>query len=181
MVRETKLVLLVIFVFSPLIIFGCANYKITHELEQPIDREGVCYIGEIHDELPLDFEEEDKPSLEKIDMFRDYLRIKLQERGIFRAVELMNPEGEYEITGGLLEFRKGSGVARFFIGFGAGNARLTTRLSLLDRNTGQVLFAGTFKQEVSSWMEEGDLIFQRAANDFAKALEKQLKKLEKEE
>jgi hypothetical protein len=45
-----------------LILLGCANYKITHELEQPIDRAGICYIGEIHDELPLDFEEEDKPS-----------------------------------------------------------------------------------------------------------------------
>jgi hypothetical protein len=180
-VREKKLVLLVTFVCAPLILFGCANYKITHELEQPIDRAGVCYIGEIHDELPLDLEEEDKPSLDKIDMFRDYLRIKLQEKGIFRAIDLMSPQGEYEVTGGLLEFKKGSGVARFFIGFGVGNARLTARLSLLDRNTGQVLFAGTFKQEVSSWAEEGDLIFERAANDFAKALEKQLKKLEREE
>jgi hypothetical protein len=178
-VTRIKVVMPVIVVCCLLTFSGCATYKITHDLEQPIDEAKTCSIGEIKDELPLGFKEEDKPSLEKIDMFRDYLRIKLMHRGVFNGVGLMSPDAEYEVIGGLLEFRKGSDVARFFIGLGVGNARLTVRLSLVDRATGEVLFSGTFKQEVSSWVEEGDLIFERAADAFSKALERQIKKLEK--
>jgi hypothetical protein len=160
-----------------LIFFNCANYKITHKLEQPINQPSNCSIGEIRDQLPADFDEDDKPSLEHIDKFKDYLRIALIEKGIFRDVLLMNPEFEYQVTGGILDFKKGSGFVRFLGLFGAGNAKVTATLRLEDRNTDEILFAGNFKQEVSSYMESGDKIFERVAKDFAKELSKQIKKL----
>ncbi len=166
---------------AALITCSCATYKITRELEKPIDREGNCRIGEIGDELPIDFPEEDKPTLEQIDEFRDCLRIELEKKGIFRAVELYSPEAEYEVVGGILDYKKGSGAARFLIGLGVGNAKLTATLKLQDRNTGKILFAGNFTQEVSSGLETGGMTFDRAASDFAKALDKQIKKLKKKE
>jgi hypothetical protein len=178
-VKTKKIILLAVILCGFLILFGCANYRITHKLEQPIKQPSNCSIGEIKDELPADFDEDDKPSLEHVEKFRDYLRIALIEKGIFRDVLLVNPESEYHVTGGILDFKKGSGVVRFFGLFGAGNAKLTATLRLEDRKTGEILFGGNFKQEVSSYMESGDMIFKRVAQDFAKELEKQLKKLKK--
>ena len=148
-------------------------------LEQPINNTSFCSIGEIKDELPADFDEDDKPTLEDIDKFRDHLRIELEKKGIFQNVRLINPESEYEVTGSILDFKKGSGFVRFLGLFGAGNARLTVTLRLEDRNTRNILFAGNFRQQVSSYLESGEMIFQRVAQDLAKELEKQIKKLKK--
>jgi len=178
---KKRIVFLAVLLCGLLILFSCAKYKITHKLEQPINQPSNCSIGEIKDELPADFDEDDKPSLEHIDKFKDYLRIALIEKGIFRDVLLMNPESEYQVTGGILDFKKGSGFVRFLGLFGAGNAKVTTTLRLEDRNTGEILFAGNFKQEVSSYMESGEKIFERVAKDFAKELSKQINKLKRGE
>jgi curli biogenesis system outer membrane secretion channel CsgG len=82
-----------------------------------------------------------------------------------------------EVTGSILEYKKGSGWLRFFIGFGAGNAVVNTELRLVDASSGKLLFSGNFKQKVSGWGETGDATWKRIAKDFAKALEKQNKKL----
>jgi len=175
---KTCLVLLAI--LSGIILFSaCAHYKVTKNLEQPVEDIAVCNIGEIRDELPVGFEEEDKPTLEHIEKFRSYLKTELEKEGVFKSILIMNPESPYEVTGSVLDFKKGSGVVRFFVGFGAGNAKLTASLKLIDKNTGEILFAGNFKQTVGSYMESGDKMFQRVAHDFAKELKKQIKKLGK--
>jgi hypothetical protein len=175
--KEKGIILCVVVLCGVLVLFGCATYKITHQLEKPINREGNCSIGDIKDQLPIDFEEEDKPTLEEVDKLKDYLRIELEKKGIFRAVEMLNTEAEYEVTGGILDYKKGSGIVRFFGMFGAGNAKLTVNLRLEDRNTEEVLFAGNFFQEVSDWAESGAKTYERVGKDFAKALEKEIKKL----
>jgi hypothetical protein len=172
-------VLLAVVVCGLLIVCGCATYKITHELERPIDKTGFCQVGEIKDELPAGFAEEDKPTFEQIDEFKRHLRNALEEKRIFSSVDLGSLGGDYEVAGGIRDFKKGSGFVRFLGLFGAGNARVMAALRLEDRNTGETLFAGNFRKEVTSYMEKGDVMFEWVAKDFAKALEKQIKKLEK--
>jgi hypothetical protein len=171
--------LLAIVVGGLLIISGCATYKITHELDRPIEKTSLCQVGEIKDELPAGFKEEDKPTFEQIDEFRRHLRNALEEKRIFSSVDLGSLGGEYEVTGSIRDFKKGSGFVRFLGLFGAGNARIMAALRLEDRSTGETLFAGNFRKEVTSFAEKGDVMFERVAKDFAKALEKQIKKLEK--
>ena len=178
MKRETY-VLLALIVCGLLIISGCATYKITHELDRPIEKTGFCQVGEIKDELPAGFKEEDKPTFEHIDAFRRHLRNALEEKLIFSSVDLGNLGGDYEVAGGIRDYKKGSGFVRFLGLFGAGNARVMAALRLEDRETGEVLFAGNFRKEVTSEFEKGDVMFERVAKDFAKALEKAIKKLEK--
>ena len=174
-------VLLTVIICCMLMICGCATYKITHELDRPIDETGFCQVGEIADELPAGFEEEDKPTFEQVDEFKRHLRNALEEKRIFSTVDLGSLGGDYEVTGGIRDFKKGSGFVRFLGLFGAGNARVMAALRLEDRETGEVLFAGNFRKEVTSYMEKGDVMFERVAKDFAKALEKAIKKLEKKE
>jgi len=178
MKRGTYVILTVI-VCGLLIACGCATYKITHELDRPIDKTGFCQVGEIADELPAGFDEEDKPTFEQIDEFRRHLRNALEGKRIFSSVDLGSVGGDYEVTGGIRDFKKGSGFVRFLGLFGAGNARVMVALRLEDRSTGETLFAGNFRKEVTSYMEKGDIMFERVAKDFAKALEKAIKKLEK--
>jgi len=177
--RRGTYVLLTGIVCGLLIVCGCATYKITHELDRPIDKTAFCEVGEIADELPAGFDEEDKPTFEQIDEFKRHLRNALEEKRIFSSVDLGSLGGEYEVTGGIRDFKKGSGFVRFLGLFGAGNARVMVALRLEDRSTGETLFAGNFRKEVTSYLEKGDVMFERVAKDFAKALEKSIKKLEK--
>ena len=172
------MVLLTVIFCGILIVCGCANYKITHELEQPIKEKTFCYVGEIKDELPADFDEEDKPTFEQIYKFRRYLRNALEEKLIFSAIELGNPEAEYEVTGGIRDFKKGRGFHRS-LPFGVGMQKVTATLRLQDRKTGEILFAGNFREVVSSYTEKIDLMFERLAKNFSRVLEKQIKKSEK--
>jgi hypothetical protein len=159
---------------------GCAKYKITQPLEEVVPRMSGCRIGDITDQLLANFDEEKKPTLEHITKFKIYLKEELEKRDIFRILGSASSEAQYEVSGGILDFKQGSGIVRWLVGFGAGSAKVTVDLRLKDLKSGQVLFAGNFKQTVSSWMESGDKTFQRVASDFAKVLQKQIKKKEKE-
>jgi hypothetical protein len=168
-----------------LIASGCAKYKITHELEQPITKTAFCSIGEIEDELPANLDADDKPTFQEMDKFRRYLKTALGERVVFQAIQLSNPEAEaeYEVTGSIRDFKKRKRVPRFSsMGLGEfdpGNTKVMVELKLQDRKTGEILFSGNFKQEVSNYKEKADVMFERIAKVFAKALQKQTKKLEK--
>ncbi|MCK4415245.1 MAG: DUF4410 domain-containing protein [Candidatus Eisenbacteria sp.] len=164
----------VVFVLAAL--SGCAQYRITQDLTQPIEQPANCSIGEIGDGLPVDMAAEDRPSLENIGKLKNYLREKLGKKKVFASVMASDPNAGYEVVGAVLEYKKGSGCVRYIGLFGAGNAKLTVELRLIDKKSGDVLFAGNFKQKVSSWMESGAKTFERVADDFAKALEKQWKK-----
>ncbi len=158
---------------------GCATYKVTTPLEEPLNTTATWHIGEIRDALPADMDPEDRPSESHITLLKSHLKEQLEKKKLFQVAGAPGAD-VFDITGSILEFKKGSGFVRFLIGFGLGNAVLTVELQLRNRFTGEVLFSGNFKQQVSSWAESGDECFKRVAKDFAKALEKQQKKLLKE-
>lgn len=158
---------------------GCAKpYKITQELQEPINTIAVCRMAEIQDELPIDFEADKKPSAEQMQKLEEAIMNGLAERDLFGELGNAVATPEYEISGGVLEFRRGSGVVRAIGLFGLGNAYITVHLELKDlRNGNEVVFAGNFKQSVTSYLESGDEMFNRVGHDFAEALEKQIKDL----
>jgi hypothetical protein len=152
---------------------------VTQSLSARLDRGRACSIGEITENLPADVEAEDKPPLEDVNQFRDYLRLEVTTREIFRYIGDMTDNPDYEVTGNILAYKRGSGAVRFLIGFGLGNAKITVELKLRNTATGEILFAGNFKQSVSSGLESGMDMYRRVAKDFARELSKQQKKLEK--
>ena len=165
---------------------GCTkHYRITQELEPPLNRSEICAIGQIVDNFPSDFEEANKPTSEQISTFQSHLAAQLRKKDVFSAVDHDDSDAEYVVTGSILDYKKGSGVVRFFIGFGLGNAKVTMELKLVKKakNPGeedQIIFAGNFNQNVSHWAESGDKTFEKIAKDFAKQLDKRLKKMAKE-
>ncbi len=173
-----KVGVLFVLLSATLLIVGCgAKYRVTQPLEVPLESQSICVVGEITDALPADFEPEDKPTLDHINMLRRYIEEELNNKEVLQTTTIATSKARYEVTGSILDFGKGSGAARFFIGFGAGSAKLTVELTLKDIQSGEVIFAANFNQTVSSWTESGDESFKRVAKDFAKALEKNAKNL----
>jgi hypothetical protein len=166
-------VLLILFLFS-----GCAQYVITQEIEKPIDRSTAsCSIGAITDELPVDFDEADKPTLETIDEFKQELYDNLENEEIFLGVRRDLATADYEVTGSILDYKKGSGFLRFMFGF-VGEATITVELRLVNMKSNEIVFSGNFKGSVTGSFESGNDMFKRVSRDFAKALKKGLKKLD---
>ena len=161
---------------------GCTkNYMILHDLEQPLGNGIRCSVGDITDELPEDFAPEDKPTIENINSFRNRLIEELEKADIFDEVLYFEPNAStYEVTGSIIDYSKGSGTLRFFIGFGAGNSKVVINLEMKEVKTGNVVFSANFTGSVSSWAEKGDKCFEQVAKSFAKQLKKRQKKLLKE-
>jgi hypothetical protein len=173
--RSSILVLGVVCLF-----ISCTPYVITTPLKVPFDSSQSCAIGAITDELPAEMDIDKKPTLEEISMFKDELDYALHDNGIFQMVDASG-DAEYEVTGGVLVFKRGSGVVRFLIGFGIGNAKLTVALRLIDKaDSSKVVFAGNFSAEVADWATKGDQMYKTTARNFAKALKKELKRINKE-
>lgn len=169
-------------ILSLLVIAGCTKpYRITHDLERPLEGVTVIGVGEIRDDLPWTMEEEDKPSLEKIDKLRYELEDALMDSEQFHVLDLGDPSVKYEVVGSVLEYKEGSGVARFFIGFGVGDAKLTVELSLWDLTTRQTVFSAVFKRVIRDWAVAGDEMWGRVAREFVKALEKESEKLRRQQ
>jgi hypothetical protein len=175
-----KYCILVVLAASLLLGFGCVkNYRITQPLEQPLGQGSRCEIGTISDALPQDYKEEDKPSSEFIAKLRGSLIKEIVERELFASVSEDLAEAEYELSGSVLDYKKGSGFLRFLFGALAGSSKLTVELNLADKSTGTILFSGNFTQQVTGWPEESDATCKKLAKDFAKALQKELKRLAK--
>lgn len=158
------------------LVAGCTPYVVTTPLKEPLENDGICCIGSITDELPIDMEEEDKPTLEEIEKFKDHLYNEINRKGVLEMAGCGGSDTRYEVSGSVIEFKRGSGVARFVIGFGVGNAKMVTSLRLVDVVNDQTVFAGNFPAQVSDWMTKSDEIFKTIARNFAKAVEKQQKK-----
>ncbi len=162
------------------IIAGCAPYVITHDLEVMITNNQSCLIGQITDELPSDMAEKNKPTLENI----EYLKMKLQKEldriKVFSQVVADIGETNYEITGSILEYKKGNGFVRF-ISFGlAGGGKITIELKLINKDTDEVMFAGNYSRVVASYIESRNAMFSYVARDFANSLKKQVKNIRKQ-
>jgi hypothetical protein len=161
-------------------ISGCANYVITEDLAAPLEPQPRAVIGEFRDELPIDMDADKKPPLEDIDKLRSYIADELLKKEFFSAVSVSDPGGgQYEVTGAVIEYKKGSGVLRVLFGAFAGSGRLTTVVELRDKQTGTILFSGNFKGTVTHWADSGDSMFRQVAKDFAKSLRKESEKLAK--
>lgn len=161
------------------LVIGCAKpYVITTDLERPLAHTSTVSVGEITDEFPLDFDPAKKPTVADIARFKDLIMDQLSGVGLFRT-EPSADTAEYEVQGAILDYKKGSGAARFFIGFGVGNAKVTTTLRLVDKKTNATLFSGNFTGTVSDWGTKGNKVFDATAKNFAKALKSKMKKLAK--
>jgi len=166
------------------LVVGCTQpYRITQELQGPIHNEVGCSVGVIGDELPIDVETDKKPTEEQIEKFRSYLEKQLSGSDLFSGVGVTPAGGAeahgYEVSGGIIEYKRGSGFIRFLIAFGVGDAKLTVRLALVDRENGQTVFEANFKRVVSDWMQSGDKTFEMVAKDFVSALKKEMKRINK--
>jgi hypothetical protein len=159
---------------------SCSPYVITTPLEHPLRHDATCAIGDITDALPQDMSLESRPSLEEINRLKDEIDYALADREIFAMLGL-GENTDYAVEGRIIEFKRGSGTVRFFIGFGLGNARLVVSLKLVDRSENKTIFSGNFRAEVSDWATKGDVIYKSVAANFAKALKKELDKIKKNE
>jgi uncharacterized protein DUF4410 len=159
-----------------LVLAGCAKtYLITQPLSQPLASTTTIGVGDIKDELPSDMPADKKPRAEDVRKLKRFLIEEIGDRRIAAvAMEDSSARG-YEVRGSLLEYKRGSGAVRFFVGFGLGNAKATVSLKLVDTATGATVFGGNFYGQVSSWAEAGDQTFRKIAKNFAKELQKQLK------
>jgi hypothetical protein len=158
---------------------GCANYRITQELTAPIPVASNCRVGSILDQLPPDAEPEDRPTEDELSNLRQRLDVELRKIDELQIVGPFSDSIAYEVTGGILSFRRGSGAVRFFIGFGLGNAEVVVELHLVDLSTGESVFSGNFKGTVSHWAETGDQVFQQIAKEFVKALRNEVRRAAK--
>ena len=162
-----------------LLVAGCSKpYVITTDLERPLAQTSSVSMGEIKDEFPADFDAAKKPTAEHIERFKAVIMTELGKEEIF-STDPGADTATYEVQGSILDFKKGSGAVRFFIGFGLGDAKVTTALRLVDKRTNTVVYAGNFTGTVSSWAEGGEKVFDLTAKNFAKALKKKLKQLRK--
>lgn len=159
-----------------LTVVGCAkSYVVTRPVDHPLETPVVIGIGEITDDLPADVPQEKKPTDTDLSKLRRYLEEEIAKRKLWTLAVGPGDSLNYEIRASLLEYKRGSGALRFLVGFGAGNARTTMALKLVDKKSGAVAFSGNFKGVVTDWATTGDQMFRKIAADFAKALEKQLK------
>ncbi|MEE8575626.1 MAG: DUF4410 domain-containing protein [candidate division Zixibacteria bacterium] len=166
-----------------LIVSGCAkHYVITQGLEEPINSQPTCYVDEIVDYLPVDTKVEDRPTTEDIDKLRGYIVERMQDEGVVSMLSEFSDEldsARYRVSGKIMAFKKGSGFLRYLIGFGAGSAKLTVALDLVDQKTDKIIYSGSFSEKISSGYESGAESFKRVAKNFAKALRKENEKLAK--
>lgn len=173
--------LIVTLIISLVLLGGCTKrYTITCDLNEHFEPTSTCVIGSIVDELPIDTEEAKKPSAEDIAKFKNYLLEEIEKEDIITLLGQDADSTDYEIKGSILDYKKGSGAVRFFIGLGLGDAKCIVNMRLVDGSTGLTVFGGNFTATVSSWAESGDKIFRQISKDFTKELKKQLKKLAKE-
>jgi hypothetical protein len=156
------------------------NYLVTNPLGAPLATPAICSVGEIADELPADVEQGKRPSAESVQKLKRFIEDEVAKRELMQILPPGDAAAGYEIIGSFLEYKRGSGALRFIVGFGAGNAKATLGLRLVEKQTGTTLYGGHFTATVSSGLESGDEAFERIAKDFAKELDKQMEKVRKE-
>lgn len=172
MVLHRGLILTGLILLMGLLALGCATYKVTTPLSQMLDADAGWQIGEIRDALPSDMDPEDRPATYDFTLLRAFLTAELQKRNLFREVGLPAVD-ELEVTGTLLEFKRGNPLLGILGGIFGGAPTITMELQLVSQKTREVLFAGNFKQTTAVSSESLDDCYERLAIDFANALEKE--------
>jgi len=148
---------------------GCVSqFAITQPLEANFPRPLVVSIGDIGVAVPLDTQAGKKPGQEELQMFERFLYQELAKAGIPMAQPGAKNPATLQVQGSLIEFKRGNGFARFFVGPVAA-ASVTANLRLVEPDSGRVVFAGNFVGVVAGW-SFGEEAFRRAATGFAAAL-----------
>ncbi len=156
------------------VLLGCGRpYVVTRDLTRSFDVQATCRIGELADALPPDHPASERPTAEDLGKLKAFLRDELQKRPIFARVGLDLPGANYEVSGEVCGYTRGSGLVRFLIGMGAGKANMNVALRVVDLQTNEIVFAGNFSREVASGLESGADVYLRIASDFANALQQQ--------
>ncbi len=173
--RNKTIISFLVLVSLLVLVSGCSKrFIVTTPMEMPIETGRKCAIGTITDELPLDFDASSKPKEEDIEKLKMFLVAEINKKDALNAF-LSLGNSKYIIDGSILDFKKGSGLVRAFIGFGIGDAKITTNLRLRDRETGEILFGGNFTSRVSDYKISGEEIFKQVAKDFSNQLHIELK------
>ncbi len=160
-----------------LLALGCSMHKITTPLTQSLHQNAGWRIGEIRDALPTDIDPEDRPNTSNIHVIKLHLQTALEYRYLFKALGSSDVD-RLEVTGSLLEFNKGNSFLLYFLGgILGGSPTITMELELVNRETGEVLFSGNFKQKTSDYRESLNVCYARLAVDFASALYKAQEKI----
>lgn len=155
-----------------LVVCGCSPpYTVTDELREPL-APGACRIGAITYELGPEYRDREPLPREPLLELREHLEAALAESDLFTDVRLWDNEAEYLVTGRIREFNDASGNLGFpgltHIGF----VSLTIDLTLQEIR-GRVLFAGEFRQRVSSRYGINEVLYERIASDFTRAVQSQ--------
>jgi len=158
---------------------GCLrNDVITHRLETDLIEKPTFYIGEFRDGLPADFPAHKKPTARDISIFISALKEALYENRFAGEVSVANPGGkDYEITGAILDYKRGDGFLRFFSLGHVGRAKATMKLELRNMQTKDIIFAGIFGGYIVNWDRAGDEMYSEVSKAFVKALRKEIRKI----
>jgi hypothetical protein len=170
--RYTNLLIMVTLI-GTFALVGCGKpYVITTAEERDFAIVNNIRMGDITADFPSDFDLGKMPSKEDIIRFQHLIMAELSEYERFNTLLNTSDSADFVITGSILDYSKGSKTAQFLIGFGAGAAKITTALRLVDVRTGKVVFAGNFTGKIADWTKENKEVFTKAAKNFAKALNK---------
>jgi hypothetical protein len=154
--------------------FGCSNYVITTNLRSTLNPNSSCAIGSIENSLPIDTELDKMPTVEEISKFKSCLANELIKGNVFIDIDDFANSSRYVVRGEIIEFNRGNGFLRFMFGVLANaNAKLLANLELVDSFTGEVIFAGNFRGEVSDFMMPGEEMYKMVAKGLVKALNKE--------
>jgi hypothetical protein len=129
-----------------------------------------CSIGEITDALPADVPDEKRPPAGDIAKFRKHLYKALQKKNLFTVNELEDSRGDLEVTGSILDYKRGSAFVRLITLGLAGKSKAVVALSLVDKNTDSVVFSVNRGWVIATAEHTGDYMFELIAKDFATAL-----------
>ena len=152
-----------------LLVAACApSYQVTEDLDQKLTP-GVCRIGEIEYDPGIQTVGTEPPPREPIHRLRQQLEFALEGTDLFTEVTLYEDSEDYVVRGTIREFIDQSGRINF-PGFSqTGTVLLSVHLELVD-TSGEVLFGGDFSQRVTSRYRVNELVYERVARDFARAL-----------
>lgn len=156
-----------------LVVLACApSYQVTEELSQILVT-GVCRIGAIEYDSAVVSVGPGPLSREPIHLLRQQLEFALEGADLFSEVTLYEDSEDYVVRGVIREFRDQSGHLNFPGLSRSGTVQATVHLELLD-TTGAVLFAGDFSRRVTSRYGVNELVYERIAHAFARAIREQM-------
>lgn len=140
-----------------LLLAGCGakEFRLSKAPEMPFNTFGRVDVRELRNkvELPKELDADDQKAFQAfVAGFPNRLREEIAKRGVFRV-----PEGKkLVVESSLIEFDPGSGSARYWVGFGAGEGKIRVNVDFKDE-LGNVVAQGQAVGGVSGGWGGGSL------------------------